>query len=116
MPEAQLIALLIVVVKLHYPLDKVERRARTALEPAAFALDWKTWAEARQNLSLSNDLEIPTGQHMKITQDDVFRLSDSQIDDYLAWYDKNFLQVDNGGTFTIHRANTAIQLRDYSFE
>ena len=92
-PEAQLIALLIIAVKLSYPFEEVKQHAKTANDAAVTAVNWNAWIEALQ--SYKSALETPKRlsykECLKVTEDSIFGLNDQQIDDYLDWYNQEFL-------------------------
>ena len=91
-PEAQLIALLIIAVKLSYPFENIKRHPRTADEAATTAVNWNAWVEALQ--SYKSALETPKRlsykECLEVTEDTIFGLNDQQVDDYLDWYNQEF--------------------------
>lgn len=112
-PEAQLISLLIVSVKLSYPFYRNEKNQhpRDVAEPAAQRLDWMVWLSGfRQPQSTSSDLPLDNlqygnrsmsrGREIDITDQDVFRMTASQLDQYMDWYQRAWVnpQVENEDT------------------
>ncbi len=93
LPEPQLISLLIVAVKLYYPFDSITRYPRTSSEPAALNIDWKAWAATQEEhvARIQVGRELKKGKEMEIGEHDVFDMSGGQIDEYLDWYEKTWI-------------------------
>jgi RNA polymerase I-specific transcription initiation factor RRN7 len=95
-PEAQLMALVVFATKLGYPFDSdvVKRHPRSLSEPAALHFDWKKWVELRkQGSSLAergSKLPLLEGQESNITDADIFKMSDEQLDQYMDWYQRTY--------------------------
>lgn len=91
-PEAQLISVLIVVVKLLYPFDGIKRYPSSAQDPAAVMLNWETWEQATQEYQsqVRNAGNQFYEDASKVMELDVLKMSDSKIDDYLEYYDKTW--------------------------
>lgn len=93
LPEPQLISLLIVAVKLYYPFDSIRRYPRSSSEPSALLIDWKAWAAAQDECSarISSGRELRRGQELGIGEHNVLSMSGGQIDEYLDWYEKTWI-------------------------
>ena len=95
-PEAQLMALVVFATKLGYPFDSdvVKRHPRSLSEPAALRFDWKKWVELRkQGSSLAergSKLPLLEGQESNITDADIFKMSNEQLDQYMDWYQRTY--------------------------
>ncbi|OCL05870.1 hypothetical protein AOQ84DRAFT_432871 [Glonium stellatum] len=91
-PGAQLISLVVVSVKLFYPFDDVRRYPSTATEPAVAVIDWDAWKDATTKFRRA--LEVPDKMKpkelMAVKEKDVFSMSDSQMDQYLDWYQRTW--------------------------
>ena len=90
-PEPQLISLLIVAVKLCYPFDAITRCPKSANEPAALRIDWKAWAAIRHGVRSEFGETPGEGSEMGAEERDVFDMSEAQMDHYLSWYEKIWL-------------------------
>ncbi|KAI9880099.1 MAG: Pol I core factor CF [Pleopsidium flavum] len=93
LPEPQLMSLLIIAVKLYYPFDAITRCPRTSTEPAALSIDWKAWAAIQDNDIARNHVgrALEKGKEMEIGEHDVFNMTERQMDEYLDWYGKTWL-------------------------
>ena len=89
-PEAQLVACLVVCIKLMYPLDKLSRHPKTSSEPAATSMDWDAWHQVLKSHSsaLSDRTQI---QSTHVKEKDIFAMSDTELDQYLDWYQDSFI-------------------------
>jgi RNA polymerase I-specific transcription initiation factor RRN7 len=102
-PEAQLVAVLVVAVKLLYPFDGVARFPERADEPAAVVLDWDVWSKvtgdyektvARQRQKRSGR-SMSYEEAMKVSEDDVLGMSEDMLDAYLEWYGSAWTDKDD---------------------
>ena len=105
-PEAQLMALVVFATKLGYPFDSdvVKRHPRSLGEPATLRYDWKKWVELRKKGSSLVDSIGPEvddderkskpplqkGQEISITDVDIFKMSNEQLDQYMDWYQRTY--------------------------
>ena len=93
-PETQLMALVVVAVKLLYPFDssKLQRRPRTINEPAALSMDWPAWQSAMQKLAERTAplTSIPGMSNLLVSDENVFQMSPEQLDLYMDWYQKTW--------------------------
>ncbi len=93
-PEAQLVALVVVAVKILWPFDGKIRYPATTTEPAVAAVDWAAWTRANAEYHKLFDTpgRLDTKGAQDTLEDDVFSLNDQQLDDYLDWYEKNWVE------------------------
>ena len=96
-PEAQLVSLIIVAVKLLFPFESatVKRYPHSLNEPAAQRVDWTAWIEARKNLESDGkesggDRKFKKGQEIEVIDSDIFNMSDTQMDSYMDWYQRTW--------------------------
>lgn len=93
LPEIQVMALLIVAVKLYHPFDSLDRHPNSVFEPGVLVLDWKVWNESQSKYSASicPPGKIRRGNEMFVTEHDVMNMSGEQLDDYLDWSEKTWV-------------------------
>ncbi|ETN46257.1 uncharacterized protein HMPREF1541_00441 [Cyphellophora europaea CBS 101466] len=91
-PEAQLMALLVVAVKLLFPFDaaSVKRYARSATEQSLVVLDWRKWLEAKEwfdvTVEQGREQALVPGKEMEIKDVDVMGMGGEELDAYMDWY------------------------------
>jgi RNA polymerase I-specific transcription initiation factor RRN7 len=108
LPEAQLIACLVVSVKLFYPFDDTQRFPQTSSEPAAVAMDWDHWYRqvSTANPRTRSGIRLYTPEElMNLQEKDAFSMSGEQLDQYLAWYQDSFIEhtVDDQSADSVYR-------------
>ncbi|KAF2257832.1 hypothetical protein CC78DRAFT_572905 [Lojkania enalia] len=94
LPEAQLVACLVICVKVVYPFDGQQQYPRTTSEPAATTIDWEDWYK-----QISLPKMEQQGSSSKYTpealanmqEQDIFSMSEDQLDQYLDWYQDTFI-------------------------
>lgn len=94
LPEARLIACLIVCVKLFYPFDRVRRVPESASEPSAVLMDWKKWCKhmtAAKKKQREGHSGFTTEELTKLQESDVFEMGADQLDQYLDFYADTFI-------------------------
>jgi RNA polymerase I-specific transcription initiation factor RRN7 len=94
LPEAQLIACLIVCVKLFYPFDRVRRTPESASESSAVLMDWKKWCKemiAVKKKQREGHSGFTTEELTKLKENDVFEMTPNQLDQYLDFYADTFI-------------------------
>ena len=94
LPEARLISCLIVCVKLMYPFDNTKCYPRRLTEPAATVIDWNVWSRlVHQKRDQGKGVEhrYTTERLTQVGENDVFSMSNHQIDQYLDFYLTNFM-------------------------
>ena len=94
LPEIHLISMLVIAVKLHHPFDTLERHSRSMIEPGYVAIDWLKWDEEQKNYAakIRGDKPFDPGSEINITEHDAMKISDVQIDHYLDWYEKTWIE------------------------
>ena len=96
-PEVQLIAILVIAVKLYHPFDGVDRRAITLTEPGVMTIDWDVWSEKQRIFEgrLTSGGEIGRGNEIKVKEQEVLDMTADQIDEYLDWYERTWVEDGN---------------------
>jgi RNA polymerase I-specific transcription initiation factor RRN7 len=95
-PEAQLMALVVFATKLGYPFTSgvAKSHPRSLNEPTALRYDWERWVElCKQDSSLAergSELPLQKGQESSITDADIFKMSNEQLDQYMDWYQQTY--------------------------
>ncbi|KAL1881723.1 hypothetical protein Plec18167_003322 [Paecilomyces lecythidis] len=81
--------------ELLFPFDDVERYPESTKEPASQRLDWKNWLEAQKQFeALTNEGgRIGKGNELLVNEKDVFDMTALQLDEYMDWYEKSWLDV-----------------------
>lgn len=107
-PEAQVVGCLAVCVKLFYPFDNTERYPKTPSEPAVVAMDWDYWTKqisAANPLTRSGIRMYTPEELMNLQEKDAFSMSGEQLDQYLDWYQDNFIEdtIDGHSADSIYR-------------
>lgn len=94
LPEARLISCLIVCVKLMYPFDNTKCYPRKLTEPAATGIDWNVWSRLvhqKRDQGRGGEHRYTTERLTQVGENDVFSMSNHQIDQYLDFYLTNFM-------------------------
>lgn len=88
-PELQLMALLVIVVKLLYPFDEMPCHPLSFQEPATQRMNWKSWNKNRQQLGKRPPgTSLSRGSAIDVQDTDVFKMSQKELDSYMNWYQK----------------------------
>lgn len=92
-PEIQVMALLIVAVKLYHPFDSLDRYPDSRAEPGLLVLDWKSWNESQSKYSANTcpPGKICRGNEVFVTEHDIMNMSGEQLDNYLDWSEKTWV-------------------------
>lgn len=98
LPEIQLMTLIVISTKLLFPFDDLERYPISAKEPTTQVIDWKLWAQAQRNFDSRETARgrIGKGNEVLVNERDVFNMSPSQMDEYMNWYENNWLDNSKG--------------------
>lgn len=92
-PEIQLISLVIITAKLFYPFDAVDRKPQSRSEPSALAVDWKEWSGVFKNNVVPEAASKDDEDWLyKVTEDDVMKMRNEQLDDYLDWFERTWIK------------------------
>ena len=95
-PELLLMSLLIIAVKLHHPFDNLSRSVASLKDAAVLKMNWSKWTEAYRD----HKSRIQAGEHLVrgsefyISEDDALEMSGEQVDDYLDWYERTWIDED----------------------
>ncbi|KAL8924851.1 MAG: hypothetical protein Q9172_002470 [Xanthocarpia lactea] len=110
-PEVALIALLVITVKLYYPFDTIDRHTESAADPGTLALDWDQWCKAQKEYDSRETAngQLGRGNEIKVEEKDVFNLSEDQMDEYLDWFEKTWVDEERARN---HPRGHAEQLLD----
>ncbi|KAJ9209740.1 hypothetical protein DTO166G4_8649 [Paecilomyces variotii] len=95
MPEVQLMSLIVVSTKLLFPFDDIERYPESTKEPGSQRMNWKVWAEAQKQFEsrATEGGRIGKGNEILVNETDVFDMTTLQLDEYMDWYEKSWLDV-----------------------
>lgn len=90
-PEAQLMAVVVVVTKLLWPFDDIERHPHSATDLSAMALDWEKWAKihSEQDDAQDSHSRLPFEQAFEFSEADCLAATDAKLDAYLDWFGDN---------------------------
>ena len=93
LPEVALLCLIVIAVKLYHPFDPHPRFAVSSEDPASLAMDWEAWFKARQDhgTRLTKEGRLPRGSEINMTEDDVPAMTGEQMDDYLDWFERTWV-------------------------
>lgn len=80
--------MVIVAVKLSHPFDDIERQPETESDPTTLKIDWEKW---RHIMIERSSKRLKKGEELKITDADVLNMSNEQIDEYLEWYQRTWI-------------------------
>ncbi|KMP05187.1 hypothetical protein CIRG_04868 [Coccidioides immitis RMSCC 2394] len=98
LPEVQLMSLVIIAAKLLYPLDDIKRYPDSLQDPAAQIIDWEAWVETQKEFDLrgKNTERLTRGCEIKVDESDVLQMTPAQLDDYMDWYSKMWIDTKKG--------------------
>lgn len=94
LPEIRLVSLLVIAVKLYHPFDSFPRYTKKLTESGILTVDWNIWVEAQKEHDDSHsttDGRLGRGNEIAVTEEDVFNMSGRQLDEYLDWYEKTWI-------------------------
>ncbi|OQE14333.1 hypothetical protein PENSTE_c036G04491 [Penicillium steckii] len=93
LPEVQVVVLIILSTKLLFPFDGLNRNPTTSKEPATQSMNWDKWVEAQRRFNHHEQTggQIGKEQMMRLTDQDVLGMNMSEIDQYMDWYEKDWL-------------------------
>ena len=86
-----------IAIKLYHPFDGLPRHVPTLADVAALSIDWPSWAQAQKvhNASNTDESHLQRGTEIKITEVDAMQMSDEQLDDYMDYYERTFIDPDS---------------------
>lgn len=85
-------SLIVIATKLSHPFDDIERVPQSEADPTTVKVDWTKW---RETMAESPTKELKRGEEIKITDADVMKMSGKQMDDYLDWYQRTWIDDRN---------------------
>ena len=93
LPEIQLLSTLVIAVKLYHPFDSKERYSRSLIEMGVLSIDWDIWVQEhnKYNSKIRGDKPFADGAEINVNEHDIFNMSDLQLDTYLDWYEKTWV-------------------------
>lgn len=94
LPEAQLMACLIMSVKLFFPLDDESRQSTIVKNPVSVHMDWGNWCQ-HMNSAMArrreHDQHYTSEELLHFKEGDVFSMQGNGMDQYLDFYSDTFL-------------------------
>ena len=90
-PEARLMSSLVVAVKTCQRFDGRAYRPCTDAEAATLAIDWTSWQQAFSDGETGPGL-LARGEELEITENMVFDMTSTQLDQYMDWYERTWTQ------------------------
>ena len=87
-PETQIISLIIIATKLCQPFDDIVRVPENVTDPSGLRLDWEAWSEIMAEKAPEG---LKRGQEINVTDDDIFKMNGKELDDYLDWYQRTWV-------------------------
>ena len=99
-PEVCLLCLLIVSVKLHHPFDNLPRSAASVDDPAIMKINWSKWIDAQKDHEsrIRAGSYLARGSELQTKEEDVMKMSGEQMDDYLNWYERTWIDEERAQT------------------
>ena len=95
-PDLQILSLIIIATKLLYPISKSRLYPTTSTEPASLSMNWQTWLSAKRahDVKFRHPERLSYANAYAASEADVFTWNDSQMDDYLAWYEGTWAKTE----------------------
>ncbi|KIW08755.1 uncharacterized protein PV09_00693 [Verruconis gallopava] len=88
-PEAQILVCIVITLKIYYGIDGKNRIPTSDTNPAAAIIDWDQWERLmKEHEPLEHD------EAMRMVDRDVINLPNAKIDDYLDFFQENFVVQD----------------------
>ncbi|KAG4035466.1 hypothetical protein MFRU_001g02350 [Monilinia fructicola] len=87
-PEYQLISLIIIATKLSQPFDDIIRHPESNSDPTAARINWAKW---KTIMTEEPSEGLKRGDEIKIADTDVFKMTGAQMDDWMNWYHKTWI-------------------------
>lgn len=107
-PETRLLCYLVTATKILFPDDDNARVARRPTELAATVLDWSSWSKLRNTIKVqrAKRTHMSYKEAMALTDADVMGLSPLDIDQYLDYYESNYIESAPRGGIRARRQST----------
>lgn len=92
-PEIALMALLVIAVKIYHPFDTIDRHPRSLNDPGTLAMNWDHWCQLQEDHDSRDTAggRLGRGNEIKVTESETFGLSGDQVDEYLDWFEKTYV-------------------------
>jgi RNA polymerase I-specific transcription initiation factor RRN7 len=87
-PEIQLISLIVVATKLGHPFDDIARYPESDSDPTTVKIDWRNWRQIMEKKPVDG---LKRGEEIKVTDAAVLTMSGKEMDDYLDWYQRTWI-------------------------
>lgn len=86
-------ALLVIAVKVYHPFDTIDRHPRSLNDPGTLAMDWDHWWQLQKDHDSKDTVDgrLGRGNEIKVTESEAFDLSGDQVDEYLDWFEKTYV-------------------------
>ena len=81
-------SLIVIATKLSLPFDDVDRVPQSEIDPTTVKVDWVKW---RKITAEAPSKGLRRGEAIKVIDADVMKMSGNQMDDYLDWYHRTWL-------------------------
>jgi RNA polymerase I-specific transcription initiation factor RRN7 len=98
-PDIQLMSLIVVATKLSQPFDSITRYPENESDPSTLQIDWLKWA---QTIAKSPSNGLRRGQETLVTDADVSRMTEKQMDDYLDAYQRTWIDDRDPKSMYVH--------------
>lgn len=95
LPEVQLMVIIVISTKLLFPFDGITRHPATTKEPSTQSMNWSAWMRAQKEFADHHrkDGKIGKEEAIQLTDKDVVDMKPFQLDEYMDWYEKNWLDT-----------------------
>ncbi|KAI4133614.1 MAG: hypothetical protein LQ338_000126 [Usnochroma carphineum] len=92
-PEVALVALVVIAVKIYYPFDTTSRHPKSITDRGTLSIDWYHWCQIQKDYNAGETAggKIGRGNEIKVIEADVFKLSRDQMDEYLDWFERTWV-------------------------
>jgi RNA polymerase I-specific transcription initiation factor RRN7 len=102
-PEVQLMSLIVIATKLSHPFDDVTRYPESDSDPTTVKMDWQKWRAIMIDKSQEN---LKRGDEIHVDDTKVPNMSDKQMDQYLDWYQRTWIDGTEPKSKLIYRQVT----------
>ncbi|CCG83962.1 protein of unknown function [Taphrina deformans PYCC 5710] len=91
-PECRILCLVLVIAKLYYNLDGVQRTPKSFSEPPVRCPDIRAWQRiVKIQISALQGIDLASKTEPK----DIFSMNDASLDDYMDWFSKTWVSNQN---------------------
>lgn len=87
-PEVQILSLIVIATKLCHPFDDIVRVPESLVDSSALRIDWNAWQDIMHEKPVKG---FRKGEHVGVTDADVFEMNDEKLDEYLDWYQRTWI-------------------------